>query len=112
MNPFTTEHPLNSRPSWFDAKAHPSRALAGRGLALALGLTPFTLYGLFYWVVEAEDGVTTPETLTLAGLWRFLMVGGAFAFVCSVAIAFLTMGVWRFVKCQWQRRCVTSSFKE
>lgn len=112
MNPFTTEYPLNSQPSWFDARAHPLRAFIGRILGLALGLAPFILCGLYCWLIEAEDGMTTPEPLSAAEFWRFLWMAGAFAFGFSLVISLLTVAGYRFAVRQWRQLVATSSCQE
>lgn len=112
MNLFTTEHPLNAQPSWFDAKAHPMRAFFRHTLFLTLSLTPVVLVGLYCWLMSPDEGVTTPEPLSAAELWRFLWVGGAFALGFSLMTSLLTVAICRFATRQGRRRAATSSCQE
>ena len=97
MNLFTTEHPLNSQPSWFDAQAHPVLSFVCSVFVLALALAPVVLFGLYRWVMSDLEGVTTPGTFSFAELGRFLLVGGVVAFVLSLVCALPAVSVYRFL---------------
>lgn len=87
MNPFTTDHPLNSDPSWFDAKDHPVLSFVWVVFVLALALTPVVLFGLYHWVMSDLEGVTTPGPFSFPELGRFLLVAGVVAFMLILICA-------------------------
>jgi hypothetical protein len=104
MNPFTTDHPLNSDPSWFDAKDHPVLSFVCMVFVLALVFTPVVLLGLYHWVMSDLEGVTTPGPFSFAELGWFLLVGGVVAFVLSLVCAWPVIAVCRFWLRGWRRR--------
>jgi hypothetical protein len=95
MNPFTTDHPLTTQLSWFDA--HPRWAWVGRILMLTLGMTPLVWYGLYRFITNDEDGMTTPGSnplpITMA-IAVLVAIAFAFSLVGSI-ILLLACAVWR-----------------
>lgn len=102
MNPFTAEHPLNSQPSWFDAKEHPVLSFVCSVFFLALSLTPIILAFLYHWVMSDLEGVTTPGPFSFAEIGWFLLVGGGVAFVLSLVCALPAVSVYRFLLRRWR----------
>jgi hypothetical protein len=88
MNIFTTDHPLVSQSSCFDAREHPWISFLSTTSVLALILTPlvygFILYDAF------TDGVECTDEPPFPGSWpEFLLAGAAvlvFCFVCALLL--------------------------
>jgi threonine/homoserine/homoserine lactone efflux protein len=97
MNPFTTDHPLASQPSWFDTKAHPMMSFFCSGLVLA----PVLFLVLCGWVLLPglvdemldDDGIVTvfPDSL------GDLLGGMALVWVFSLFCAFLLVSSQRLI---------------
>jgi hypothetical protein len=90
MSRFTTEHPLGSQPSLFDAKKYPKLSFVCSSLVLALTLTPF-LYG--YGIYCAlTDGVICTDEPPLPNSWAdfFWEVSELFLFCLFCACLFVS----------------------
>lgn len=84
MNPFTTDHPLASKSSWFDAHEHPTLSFLCSTLVLALVLAPLVLVSLYYYSVSDIGAEPNPFPQP----WWALFWGSVMAFVLSLACAF------------------------
>jgi hypothetical protein len=92
MNVFTTDHPMTSQPSWFDAKAHPVLSWFYDVLLLALLLSPLMLFGLYEYAmtdIGADNPFPEPG-------WA-LMMGSVLAFVLSLLCACPILLAYRLV---------------
>jgi hypothetical protein len=83
MNPFTTDHPLASKTSWFDTREHPALSFVCNSFVLALILTPFLLYRLYLFAIS-DIGADDPGPLFS---WA-LFPGSVVVFVLSLFAAF------------------------
>jgi hypothetical protein len=102
MNIFTTDHPLVSQASCFDARKHPWISLLCRANVLALILTPlvygFILYDAF------TDGVECTDEPPFPGSWtEFLLAGAAVLVFCFVCALLLASG-YRLLQFIWKQR--------
>jgi hypothetical protein len=92
MNVFTTDHPMASQPSCFDAKAHPVLSYFGGVVLLALLFWPLMLFGLYEYAmtdIGADNPFPEPG-------WALLM-GSILAFVLSLISACPLLLVYRLV---------------
>ena len=97
MNPFTTDHPLASQPSLFDAKAHPWFSAAGRILILALCFTPAILVALYNYFTSdlgADDPFPDP--------WFALAFCTVLSFAIGLICATATMMAYRLLARIWK----------
>jgi hypothetical protein len=103
MNPFATDHPLVSQPSWFDAKTFPWRSWLCRALVLASIAAPLLFgYVLYADVSEAFGiGSATDPFPRSWGEWAS-GIGGTFT-VCLVG-ALLVVGTYRVALCRSKNR--------
>jgi len=98
MNIFSTDHPMVSQPSCFDAKAYPWRSFFCNVVVLALIFTPL-LYGCAVYSAVSDDVQCTddPRLQMFFGSWAIfgssVCVTFAFCFVCAV----LTVSVYRLL---------------
>ncbi len=83
MNPFTTDHPLTSRSSWFAKREHPVLSFACSTFVLALVLTPFVLHRLYLYSISDIGAEANP----FPEPWWSLFWGSLIAFVLSVMCA-------------------------
>lgn len=98
MNVFTTDHPLASQPSWFDAKAHPVLSYFCGVFLLALLLAPLILFGLYEYAmtdIGADNPFPEPG-------WALLM-GSIWAFVLGLFCAGPLLLAFRLVARIWRR---------
>ena len=69
MNVFTTEHPINSQPSFFDTRAYPVSSFVWSSLAIALLLLPFVVgfcaYDAFSYAAEIGAETELPDSWAL-----------------------------------------------
>jgi len=100
MNPFTTDHPLASKTSWFDAREHPALSFVCSMFVLALILTPFVLYRLYLSAVSDIGAEPNP----FPEPWRALFLGTAIAFLLSLLVALPVVLLFRLVVQRWTRR--------
>jgi vacuolar-type H+-ATPase subunit I/STV1 len=91
VNPFTTEHPLASTPSWFDRREHPVISFVCRTFIWALILTPLILWCLYTFGIS--DIGTEPDPFP--DPWRDLFAICLIAFVLSLVFAFLLVLFYR-----------------
>jgi hypothetical protein len=99
MNVFTTDHPLTSQPSYFDAKAHPRLSFIFQTFVSAVLITPLIFGCLVYYAVS-EDAQSTDET-DWAWSLSDLAIILALIFIFSFIFSFLLLLTWRLIK-----RCV------
>jgi hypothetical protein len=90
MNPFTTDHPLASKTSWFDTREHPALSFICSVFVLALVLTPFLLYRLYLYAIS-DIGADDPAPL----FWWALFPGSVIAIVLSLFAAFPVVLLFR-----------------
>ena len=87
MNLFTTDHPMMSQTSWFDAKAHPRLSFVCSLAVLALVFSPVVLFRLCDYVVNDADDTTPGD---FPEFWWLMTVGSLFAYginwVCAVPL--------------------------
>jgi hypothetical protein len=114
MNPFTTDHPMTTQTAWFDAKKHPWWTKIGHTLALALSLTPLAWCGLYRFLTNDEDGLTTPGSNPLSftvAITVLVVIAFAFSLVGSIVIllarAVLRLGWQKFMR-RSKSRCGNS----
>jgi hypothetical protein len=98
MNVFTTDHPMASQSSWFDAKAHPVLSYFCGVFLLALLLSPLILFGLYEYAmtdIGADNPFPEPG-------WALLM-GSILAFILGFFCACPLLLTYRLVARIWQR---------
>jgi hypothetical protein len=100
MNPFTTDHPLDTQTSWFDTKQHPLLSFVCSTFGLALILTPLVLVRLYYYAISDIGAEPNP----FPEPWWGLFMGSVVAFVLSVICAFPFVLVFRLFARRWRRR--------
>jgi hypothetical protein len=100
MNPFTTEHPLTPKSSWFDAREHPKLSFVCRAVVLALVLTPFVLLRLYYYAISDIGAEPNPFP---EPCW-ILFWGTVIAFVFSLLGAFPVVFLCRLATGKWRLR--------
>jgi hypothetical protein len=101
MNPFTTDHPLASKTSWFDTREHPALSFVCYLFVLALILTPFLLYRLYLCAIS-DIGADDP----LPQLVWALSWGSLIAFILSLFAAFPVVLLFRLLAKRRRRRYV------
>ena|ERR1051326_7568146 len=108
MNVFTTEHPLVSQPSIFDAKEYPKLSLICRSLVCAFVLTPL-IYALIFFS-DLADGVETTPGAYPSPSWTDIVLGIMVLFLFWFSCAFSLIGMYRQLKgyCQGKRRPLKS----
>jgi hypothetical protein len=97
MNPFTTDHPLASGPSWFND--HPRLSFACDVVFVALIFTPFLLFGLYRWAMS-DVGADNP----FPEPWRALGLGLSVAFGASLFCACPIVVAYRLLARRGRRR--------
>jgi ABC-type phosphate transport system permease subunit len=83
MNPFTTDHPLAARSSWFDTREHPVLSFVCSSVVLALMLAPFVLHRLYLYAISDIGAEPNPFPQP----WWALFWGSVIAFVLSLFVA-------------------------
>lgn len=83
MDVFTTDHPMTSQPSLFDAKTHPVLSAVCRVIRLAIGLTPLILISLYFYAVSDIGAEPNP----FPEPWLTLMIGSIISFIIGLACA-------------------------
>lgn len=102
MNPFTTDHPLSPKTSWFDTREHPTLSFVCSTFVLALILTPFVLYRLYLYAISDIGAEPNPFPQP----WWALFWGGLIAFVLSTVAAFPVLLLFRLFSRRWRKRYV------
>jgi len=102
MNPFTTDHPLASKSSWFDAQEHPRVSFVCSTFVFALILAPLVLQRLYDCAISDIGAEPNP----FPHPWWALFWGSVVAFVLSVICALPVVLVYRLVARIWRRRHV------
>jgi hypothetical protein len=100
MNPFTTDHPLASRSTWFNAQDHPRLSFVCNTSILALILTPFVLQRLYDYAISDIGAEPNPFPQP----WWALFWGSVIAFVISIVCAFSVVWLYRLFARGWPRR--------
>jgi hypothetical protein len=100
MNIFTTEHPLDSVPSWFDTKEHPLLSFVCSVLVLALMLAPLVLVRLILYAFSDIGAEPNPFPDPVAAL----LVGSVLAFALSLVCAIPVVLAYRLLTQTWRRR--------
>ena len=98
MSTFTTEHPLVSQPSWFDAKDHPALSFASNSILLELILAPWAYGCVLYGALM--DEVQSTDVPPLPGSWTELLFEVGFVFVfCLICATLLVSGyrLWQWL---------------
>jgi len=96
MNPFTTDHPLVSQPSCFDAKAHPWLSFIFRTFVSTLLITPL-IFGCLVYYAFGDDAQSADESVWPESLSDFAIVL-AIIFIFSFICSFLLLLTWRLIK--------------
>src|SRR5215831_12060088 len=98
MNPFTTDHPLASKSSWFDMREHPRLSFICSTVWVALILAPLALVGLHCYAIDDIGAGPDPFFETLWGLFWASAIAFLFA-VCGavpiVCLCRLLLRTWR-----------------
>lgn len=100
MNPFTTDHPLAAKSSWFDTHEHPVLSFVCSTLLLTFIFTPIVLVRLYYWAIT--DIGTEPNPFPQP--WWALFWGMVVAFVLSLFGAVPAVLLLRLLSRAWRRR--------
>jgi hypothetical protein len=98
MNVFTTEHPINSQPSFFDARTYPVLSFVWSSLTTALFLVPLVIglcvYNVFTNAAEIGAEYEFPDSWTLFTAQVF-----AFCFLfASLLVAAYRLVEWHFTR--------------
>jgi hypothetical protein len=103
MNPFATDHPLVSQPSWFDPETFPWRSWLCSALVLALISTPLLFgYNFYADVSEAFDIGSATDPFPQSWEEWASGIGGTFT-VCLVG-TLLIVGTYRVALCRSKNR--------
>jgi hypothetical protein len=97
MNIFTTDHPMASGPSWFDAKEYPRLSFVLSVLVITLILAPLVLIRLYYSVMS-DIGADNP----FAEPWLDLGLGFVVALVLSLPCACSVVLLSRLIVSYWK----------
>ena len=89
MNPFTTEHPLDSKASGFGAQEHPTPSFLCGTLAVALIFTPFVLVRLYYYAMSDIGAEPNPFPEPWWALFWGIIIAFVLSLVAAVPIIFL-----------------------
>jgi hypothetical protein len=100
MNPFTTDHPLASKSSWFDTPKHPTLSFVCSTFVLGLIFTPFVLQRLYDYAISDIGAEANLFPQPLVGF----ILGVVIAFVLSVVGALPVVLVYRVFALRWRRR--------
>ena len=100
MDIFTTDHPMTSQPSLFDAKEHPVLSAVCRVIVLALGLTPLILIGLYFYAIS--DIGAEPEPFPEPG--PALIIGSIISFIIGLACAAAIVTAHYWLTRLWRNR--------
>ena len=100
MNPFTTDHPLASKSSWFDSREHPKLSFLCSTLVLALVFALVVLVALYYYSVSDIGAEANP----FPHPWWALFWGSVIAFVLSLVCAFPIVLLFRLFARSRSRR--------
>ena len=98
MNPFTTDHPLTAKSSWFDTREHPKLSFVCSTFVLAMILTPFAFQSLHSYVISDIGADADP----FLNSWRVLILGSSIAFVLSLAGSLPAVLLWRLFVRRWR----------
>jgi hypothetical protein len=90
MNLFTTDHPMSSNGSWFDASEFPRLSIVLKVLVGTLILVPFVFLRLYQWVIS-DIGANSFEPFP-ALAWGLIA-----AFALSLPSACTAVFVYQFI---------------
>jgi hypothetical protein len=98
MNVFTTEHPINSQPSFFDTREYPVLSFVWSSLTIALFLVPLVIglcvYDVLNDATEIGAGYDFPDSWTLFAAQVF-----AFCFLfASLLVAAYRLVEWHLTR--------------
>jgi hypothetical protein len=99
VNPFATDHPLASEPSWFDRREHPWLSFICSTLVTAAILAPFILIAVVQAVISDKGPDPYPSARQL------LVWGSAAAGVISLCAAVPLVCIGRLLWCCWRMGC-------
>ncbi len=94
MSIFTTDHPLTTQPSWFDARAFPALSFLCTSTLLALAFTPLILAGLYFWLTSDIGAEPRP----FPDPWFDFAIGSIFSFVVGFICASFVVTIYRLTK--------------
>lgn len=95
MSIFTTDHPLMTQPSWFDARAFPALSFFCTSILLALAFTPLILASLYFWLTSDIGAESKPFG---DHPWLLLLIGSIFSFVVGFICASFVVAIYRLTK--------------
>ena len=102
MNIFTTDHPMASQSSWFDAKEHPVLSILCSVFLLCPILMPVVISRLYVYFTS-DIGADNP----FPDPWRALAWMIILAFAISLVCAFPLVLLYRmFARC-WKSWCAS-----
>lgn len=97
MNVFTTDHPMVSQPSCFDARAHPWSSYFWSVVVLAGILTPF-LYGFVLYSDMHDAFEIGSETAPFPTSLTEFAAGAGASFLCCLMLAVVLVSVYRLLR--------------
>ena len=100
MDLFTTDNPLTSQPSWFDAKAHPLLSAVCSTAFLALCFTPAILVGLYCYFISDIGAEPNP----FPDPWFDLAAGAGLSFIFAILFASVMVMAHRLLARIWTSR--------
>lgn len=89
MNPFTTDHPLASKTSWFDKREHSALSFVCGVFVLALILMPFVLYRLYLYAISDIGAEPNPFPQPWWALFWGCVIAFVLSAVCALPVAFV-----------------------
>jgi hypothetical protein len=95
MSIFTTDHPLTTQPSWFDARAFPALSFFCTSTLLATAFTPLILISFYFWLTSDIGAEPKPFG---DHPWLLLVSGSIFSFVVGFICASFVVAIYRFAK--------------
>jgi hypothetical protein len=93
MDIFTTDHPLTSQPSWFDARSFPLLSFVCTVFVTALIITPLIATGLYFYFISDIGAEARP----FPDACYDLAVGTCFSFVVGIVLASLLVLTFRLL---------------
>ena len=95
MSIFTTDHPLTTQPSWFDARAFPALSFFCTSILLATVFTPLILGSLYIFLTTDIGAEPKPFG---DHPWLLLVGGSLFSFFVGFIFASSVVAIYRFAK--------------
>ncbi len=100
MNVFTTDHPLTSQTSWFDARTYPVRSFICRVLLFTLISAPVILVALYYYDRNEIGAEPDPSS----DPYMEFVVGGVISIVLGFILSFVIVSAHRLYVRIWKSR--------